>query len=268
MDLKQITYAKKDRVALITLNRPEALNALTPRMIDEWVWAIEDARADPEVRVLVVTGAGRAFCAGADLKGLSGQQDKAVTSTGKNPSELRGFMRAGIQRIPRALESLDKPYIAAINGAGTGGGMDLATMADIRIASENARVAMTHLKVANLSADGGYYFLPRVVGIAKAMDLVLTARMIDAQEMLRIGYVSQVVSADELMPTVMDLAHKLAYGPAVATQYAKRLLIKGLDSTLDESLEEVEAAMLVAQASDDAAEGPRAWVEKRAPKFR
>lgn len=267
MDLQQIVYTKQDRVALITLNRPQALNALTPRMIDEWVWAIEDAKADPQVRVLVVTGAGRAFCAGADVKGLAGGDDKAVAVTLTNPAEQRNFARLGIQRIPRSLESLDKPYIAAINGAGTGGGMDLATMADIRIASENARVGMTHLRIAALSADGGYFFLPRVVGIAKAMELVLTARLIDAQEMLRIGYVSQVVPALELMSVTMELARKLAHGPSVATQYAKRLLYKGLDSTLDVALEDVESAMLVCQASEDAAEGPRAWVEKREARF-
>lgn len=268
MDFEQIIYSKQDRIALITLNRPDALNALTPKMVDEWVVALEDAKVDAEVGAVVVTGAGRAFCAGADVKGLAAGDDKSVASAKANLAEDRNFGRFGIQRIPRSLESLDKPYIAAINGAATGGGMDLATMADIRIASERARVGMTHLRMANLSADGGYYFLPRVVGVAKALELVLTAKIIDAQEMLHIGYVSQVVPHDQLMTVTMSLARKLSNGPEVAMQYAKRLVYKGLDSTLDVALEDVESAMLVCRTTEDALEGPRAWLEKREPRFK
>ena len=169
MQFSDIEYKKDGRIATITLNRPEVLNALSPTMIDEWVAAIESAKHDDDVRVLVVTGAGRGFCSGADVKALATTPDSLLI-------DRRDQMRKGIQRIPRALESFDKPYIASINGPATGAGFDAATMADIRIASDRARFAINHLRVARLSADGGYYFLTRILGVARTLELVMTSR--------------------------------------------------------------------------------------------
>ncbi len=268
MDFEEIIYVKEGGIATITLNRPQTLNALAPSMINEWVMAIEDAKHDDEVKVLIVTGAGRAFCSGADVRGLDAGGDRTVSPVDVSVAERRNFARLGIQRIPRAVEEFEKPYIAAINGPAIGGGMDMASMCDIRIASDRARVGITHLRMGQLSADGGYYFLERIIGVAKTLELAWTARIIDAQEMLEIGYVSKVVPQDELMAATRELATQLANGPAVSIQLAKRLIYRGWESTVDMALEDAEVAMLICQSTEDAREGPRAFIEKREPRFK
>ena len=197
MDFEQIIYDKSDGIATITLNRPERMNAFTATMIDEWYRALWDAHTDPDTRVVIVTGAGdRGFCAGADVgRGgpLGGLQDKT-----RAPVENRNFLRDGVQRIPRLVGLMEKPYIAAVNGAAVGAGMDMASMCDIRFASENARFGMTYVRMGIIPGDGGAYYLPRIVGTARALDLIWTGRVIDAQEALAMGYVSAVVPAAEL----------------------------------------------------------------------
>jgi enoyl-CoA hydratase/carnithine racemase len=265
MVFEQIIYEKGDGVAIITLNRPERMNAFTPQMIREWAQALERARTDPEVRAVIVTGAGRGFCAGADLRG-----DSALLVAGEGPpssAERRNWLRDGVHAVPRAVALLDKPYIAAVNGPAVGAGMDMASMCDIRIASETARFSMAYVRIGIIPGDGGCYFLPRIVGVAKALELIWTGDFIDAQEALRLGYVSQVVPPDELVPSARDFARRLAEGPAVAIQLAKRLVYRGLDATLLEALEEASQAMAIAQSTEDAREGPLAYVEKRPPKF-
>lgn len=162
---------------------------------------------------------------------------------------------------------LDKPYVAAVNGAAVGAGMDMASMCDIRIASETARFSMAYVRMGLVPGDGGCYFLPRIVGVAKALELIWTGDFMDAQEALRLGYVSRVVPPDDLMPTVRDFARRLVEGPAVAIQLAKRLVYRGLEAGLQEALEEAAQAMAITQSTEDAREGPRAFVEKRPPKF-
>lgn len=267
MEFSQILYTKDDGVATVTLNRPEALNAITPTLVGEVHAAIEEARRDDEVNVLVLTGAGRGFCAGADLKAMAEDTPGRSLTPNLPPAALLTKGRYGIQRIPRALEALDKPYIAAVNGPAMGGGMDFATMADIRILSDRAKLAMTHVKVANLSMDGGYYFLSRAIGVARAIELVLTSRPIDAEEAFRIGYAHRVVPHDDLMPVTMELAKQLARGAAVTMQLAKRLVYRASESTLDEALEDVEWAMAINASTEDSREGPRAFSEKRQPQY-
>jgi enoyl-CoA hydratase/carnithine racemase len=146
--------------------------------------------------------------------------------------------------------------------------MDMASMCDIRIASETARFSMAYVKMGLIPGDGGCYFLPRIVGVAKALELIWTGDFIDAQEALRLGYVTKVVPPDDLMPAVRDFARRLAEGPGVAIQLAKRLVYRGLDATLSEALEEASQAMGIVQSTEDAREGPLAYIEKRAPKFK
>ena len=265
MSYEQITYTQEDGVATITLNRPQILNAFTPIMIDEWVQAIEAATLDPEVRVLIITGAGRGFCSGADVRSFRERE-----RTDGNPVvDGRYWLQHSVHRVPLALRTLDKPYIAAVNGPAAGAGMDMASMADIRIASESARFTMSYVNVGIVPGDGGCYYLPRIVGVARALDLIWTGRTMDAQEALRIGYVSQVVPPDQLMDTVMTYAKKLAEGPQVAMELAKRLVYEGLETNnLFKELRSAEHAMLIARASEDAREGPRAWAEKRPPQFK
>jgi enoyl-CoA hydratase/carnithine racemase len=266
MEFEQVIYEKDDGLATITLNRPERMNAFTLQMIREWAQSLEDARTDRDVRAVIVTGAGRGFCAGADLRG-----DSALLAAGErppSPAERRNWLRESVHAVPRAVALLDKPYIAAVNGPAVGAGMDMASMCDIRIASDAARFSMAYVRMGIIPGDGGCYFLPRIVGIAKALELIWTGDFIDAQEALRLGYVSQVVSPDELMPMVRDFARRLAEGPAVAIQLAKRLVYRGLEATLPEALEAATQAMAIAQSTEDAREGPLAYVEKRPPKFK
>ena len=268
MDFETIIYEKRDGVATITLNRPERMNAFNDTMVSEWAAALEDARVDRDVRVVIVTGAGRGFCAGADLRAGSGVAEVAAsTDTTVSAADRRNWLRDGVQAVPRAVALLDKPYIGAINGAAVGAGMDMASQCDIRIASEHARFGMSYARVGLVPGDGGCWYLPRIVGLPKALELIWTADVIDAQEALRIGYVSKVVPADRLMEETMALARRLADGPAVAIQLAKRLVYRGLDSTLLESLEQAAHAMAIVQSTEDAREGPRAFAENRPPRF-
>jgi 2-(1,2-epoxy-1,2-dihydrophenyl)acetyl-CoA isomerase len=265
MEFEQIIYEKRDDgIAIITLNRPERMNAFTRVMLDEWYSALLDAHLDQAVRVVVVTGAGRAFCAGADLSGGAiGLLDPQRTLV-----ENRNFLRDTVQRIPRLVAQMDKPYIAAVNGPAMGAGMDMASMADIRFASTTARFGMTYVRVGLIPGDGGCWYLPRIVGMAKALELIWTGDIIDAEEALRIGYVSKVLPPEELMPYTLDFARRLAEGPAVAIQLAKRLAYRALHTDIDEALEAAQQAMVIAQMTEDAREGPRAFMEKRPPKFK
>ncbi len=267
MELQEILYeVGDDGVAVITLNRPEKMNSFTNRMIVEWAWAIEQARDDDAVRAVIVTGAGgRAFCAGMDV-----QQEAAgsgVLHSESGPALTRNSLRYSVHRVPRALSLLDKPYIAAINGAAVGAGMDMASMADIRFAADSARFGMAYVKVGIIPGDAGAYFLPRLVGVARALELIWTGDLFNAQQALEWGYVSRVTPADKLMDETRAFATRLAEGPAVAVQLAKRLVYRSMETDLDHALDLAQSAMVIAQSTDDAKEGPRAFVEKRKPVF-
>jgi enoyl-CoA hydratase/carnithine racemase len=262
MGYQDILYTIEDYIGTITLNRPETMNAMTDTMIREWVDAIESAKVDPKVRVLVVTGAGAGFCSGMNVR------SRAATDQNMPDPPLyarRNDARNGVDSIPRTLESLDKPYICAINGPAAGQGMDMASMADIRIMSDKARVGMTYVRMG-LSVHSGCYFLPRIVGIAKALELIWSGRMIDAGEALSIGYVSKVVPHDQLMQATKEFCLQFTQAP-VATQFSKRLLWRGIDIYRNINLEMAEMAMLINTTTPDTKEGPRAWVEKRPPKW-
>jgi enoyl-CoA hydratase/carnithine racemase len=267
VDFEQILYDKRDGVATITLNRPERMNAFTDVMIREWAQALDDARTDPDVRAVIVTGAGRGFCAGADLRGGIGVGESGEGDHPPSAADRRNWLRDGVHAVPRAVGLLDKPYIAAVNGAAVGAGMDMASMADIRIAGEHARFAMSYVKVGLVPGDGGCYFLPRIVGLAKALELIWTGDFLDARDAMRIGYVTKITSDDELMPEATAFARRLAEGPAVAMQLAKRLVYAGETSTWQQALEQANTAMAIAQSTEDAREGPRAFRESRPPKF-
>ena len=258
MKFRDVLYTKEDGIATITLNRPLALNAITATMAKEWMTALKDAAKDDQVKVVVLTGAGRAFCAGRDMRYGEDEFEAFSLSDSKK----------GQQNIADVLAALEKPLIGAINGPAVGGGMDYASMCDIRIASERAKFSMAYVRMGLTPGAGGCYFLPRIVGIANACDLIWTGRMIDAQEALRIGYVSQVVAHDELEAATKELAATLAKGPGVAIRLAKRLIYRCLELDLEKALEEHQEAMLIALNTEDAKEGPRAWIEKREPVFK
>ncbi len=267
MNYEMIIYQKNEDIVTITLNRPEVLNAANSQMMDELVSALKEAKDDETIKVVVITGAGKGFCSGADIKALlSG--DKAFSTKGLTPVQARNQGRFGVQRIPRLIESIEKPIIAAINGVAQGFGFDLASMADIRIASDKATFSINHLRIGALSLDGGYYYLVRILGIPKTLELVWTWEVFDAAKALELGYVNKVVPHEDLAKETFELAQKLAQGPAIHMQLAKRLIYRALNSSLDEALEDVEMAWALTRATEDAEEGPKAILEKRKPKFK
>ena len=214
MEYQDISYEVHDSIATITLNRPERMNSFSPQLLTSWSAAITNAAEDESVRVVVVTGAGRAFCAGADVKARA--EENAILASDENwtPAMRRNSLRYSVQRVPQALQYLDKPYIAAINGAAVGAGMDMCSMADIRIASDQARFGMAYVNVGLIPGDGGAWMLPRLVGLQKALELIWSGDLFSAQEALDIGYVSRVVPHESLLDEVYAYASKLASGPA------------------------------------------------------
>jgi len=265
-EYQDILYEKEDGVAVITLNRPDRLNAFSEEMIDGWRRALEDARDDADIGAVVVTGAGRAFCAGADTKALS--EGKMLSSEASDSViTSRNRLRDSVHRIPRVLATLDKPYIAAVNGAAAGAGMDMASMADLRFASDQAKFRMSYSLMGIVPGDAGCYYLPRIIGIGRALELIWTARIVEAEEALSIGYLTRIVPAADLMSETMEFARKLANGPRVATEMAKRMAYNMMNMDLNAALDYSQMGMTIARATEDSKEGPKAFVEKRQPNF-
>jgi enoyl-CoA hydratase/carnithine racemase len=252
----------KDGIATLTLNRPDRLNALGGTLRDDLHDAITRASASPEVRVIVITGAGKGFCAGGDVKAMNEAKE------GKRERPLMEKVAPGRDRTVLAMRDAPQPIIAAINGAAAGAGMNLALACDIRIASTAAKFSQAFVKRGLHPDWGGTYFLPRTIGMARAAELIFTGDVIDAQEALRLGVVSRVVEPEMLMPTVLELARRIAAGPPIAIRLAKRSLEKNVHADLRGALETETFAQNICFETEDATEGVRAFVEKRAPVFR
>ena len=265
MEYEAILYDVSERVATITLNRPERMNSFSAELLSEWEDALRRSSEDDGVRAVIVTGAGRAFCGGADLQ-ASGEQDRVLMSD-REAGERRNSLRYTVYRVPLAVQQLDKPYIAAVNGAATGAGMDMASMADVRIASDQARFAMSYVNVGLIPGDGGAWLLPRIIGMPKALELIWSGELFGAERALELGYVSKVVPHEQLMEETRAYALRLADGPPIAMQLAKRLVYRAMDQTFPEALEAAQAAMTIVQSTEDAVEGLRAFREKRKPHF-
>lgn len=262
MTYKCLLYEVHDRIATLTLNRPERLNALGDTLRPDLYDALTKASADPEVGVLVITGAGRGFCSGGDVKSMSERNESGATApTNERLAPIR-------DRIVLAMQDCPKPVIAAVNGAAAGAGMNLALACDMRIASSAAKFSQAFVKRGLHPDWGGTYFLPRMVGAAKACELIFTGDAIDAAEALRLGIVNAVVAPEELMAETYKLAGKIAAGPPVAIQLAKRAIYHSAGVDLRAGLEFESFAQNICRETEDAKEGVRAFVEKRAPVFR
>ena len=262
MTYKCLLYEVKDGVATLTLNRPERLNALGDTLREDLHDAVTAAAADPDVRVIIITGAGKGFCAGGDVKAMNEGKERGAARP------LMERVAPGRDRTVLALRDAPKPVIAAVNGAAAGAGMNLALACDIRIASTAAKFAQAFVKRGLHPDWGGTYFLPRVVGTAKACELIFTGDVIDAQEALRLGIVNAVYAPEELMPAAYELARKIASGPPIAIRLAKRALYHSEETDLRGALEFETFAQNVCSETEDAREGIRAFVEKRAPSFK
>ncbi|WP_076997988.1 crotonase/enoyl-CoA hydratase family protein [Variovorax sp. KK3] len=235
-------------IAVLRLNRPETRNALGGAdTIAALVDAIDELRRDPSVKVMVLTGNGPAFCAGGNLDEVRIAAEAARSA----PADARRAFDEGIQRIPMAFERLEVPTIAAVNGPAMGAGCDLACMCDMRIAAQSASFAESFVKLGLVPGDGGAWLLPRVVGLAHAFELSLTGDAIDAAEALRIGLVSRVVEDDQLMPAALELARRIARHPGAAVRMGKRLILEGLHTRLDTSLQLSAALQVIAQQSPE-----------------
>ena len=258
MGFKYIIYEKSEATATIMLNRPEALNAFSKEVVDEVLQALDDIGKDENIRVVILIGAGeKAFSAGADIKAMKGM----------NALKARELSQMG-EKLCNALENLEKPVIAAINGYALGGGLEAAMACDLRIASENARMGQTEINIGLIPGWGGTQRLTRLIGRTKAKELVFTGKMIDAKTAEQLGIVNMVVPADKFKEAVHQFASELAQKAPVALKVAKALINKGAEISLDAALTLEREGFGIVASTEDLQEGVSAFTEKRKPLFK
>jgi 2-(1,2-epoxy-1,2-dihydrophenyl)acetyl-CoA isomerase len=252
-----------DGVAVLTLNRPDRLNAMSGPMLDALLEALPRLGADPAVGVVVLTGAGRAFCAGGDVKAMAEGREMGGETLEERAQGLRARME-----VSRWLHEMPKPTIAMVRGAAAGAGLSLALACDLRIAGDGARFGTAFARVGYSGDFGGSFFLTQLVGTAKARELYFTADLIDAQEALRLGLVNRVVAGERLEGETMALATRLARGPRIALRYMKRNLNAAESGTLKDALDLEAWHHMRCGMTEDHREATRAFVDKREPVFR
>lgn len=258
MTFETLIYDVADGVGTITFNRPDVLNATNDQFYKELSGLIAEIADDPAIRCVVLTGAGRGFCSGADVRGMD---------PNRPPLSKRKRHRWILSSVLHPLVKLEKPVIAAVNGMAVGAGMNIALAADILIASEAAVFSQIFARMGLVPDLGGLHLLTRVVGLNKAKELCFTARKVPATEALALGIANEVVPADQLMIRTMALAREIAAGPPFALSMIKTLLNMSSNSTLEQMLEYEGYAQSLAYISGENAEGALAFKEKRAPKF-
>ncbi|SHJ59237.1 short-chain-enoyl-CoA hydratase [Paramaledivibacter caminithermalis] len=257
MDYKNLLIKKQDDVAILSFNRPKVLNALNTDVLIELEQAIEEIKEDETIDVLIITGEGKAFVAGADI---SEMRDKTAEE-GRNFGELGA-------RIFRKIELMEKPVIAAVNGFALGGGCELAMSCDIRIAGEKAKFGQPEVGLGITPGFAGTQRLPRLVGLAKAKELIFTGDIIDAKEAEKIGLVNKVVSGEELMDEALKMAKKIASNGQIAVKYSKAAINRGINCDFDTANEIEKDLFGLCFATEDQKEGMTAFLEKRKPMFK
>ena len=260
MKNEHVLYSHQDKIAVITLNRPDAKNAFSPEMISLWEAYLKEARQDDSVRVIIVTGNGDTFCSGGDIRDMA---EGRLRSWG-----MKNFLWEGVHRIVLTMEDLDKPVIAAINGAAMGAGMDMAIMCDLRVCSDKAKLAESYITMGLIPGDGGAYFLPRLVGVSKALELLLTGDALTASEALNLGIVNRVVPHDHLMEETMKLAEKIANKPPLAVRMMKRAVYQAQTSALRTHLDYISSQLSLLSETEDHREAALSFLEKRKPVFK
>ncbi|MEM1681545.1 MAG: enoyl-CoA hydratase/isomerase family protein [Sulfolobales archaeon] len=255
MELKYVAYEKKERVAVITLNRPEKLNALNHDVLTDLRKALEEAEKDPEVRVVIITGTGKSFCAGADIAEFT-----------KGVADVRGFIELG-REVFEFIENMSKPVIAAVNGYALGGGFELALSCDFVIAASSAAFGSTEINLGIVPGWGATQKLVFMAGLAKAREIVMLGEVFSAEEALKHGIVHRVVQPEKLMDEAMALAVKLCQKSPTALAIAKAVLSRSARSILAPGLELERSMFYVAVSSEEAKEGISAFLEKRKPKW-
>ena len=263
MAYEHITLTREDGIATLTFNHPDTRNSMTPAMGDEVVRAVEELKADDRARVLILTGAGKAFSSGGDLSMLA--RDAGLSDSGGGPS-MGGSPRDFYTRY-LTIRQLPMPTIAAMNGHAIGAGLCIALACDMRIAVADAKMGMTFAKLGLHPGMGATYSLPRLIGTARACELFFTGRIIDAVEAERLGIVNRAVPRDEFPTVVRDLAREIAGTAPLVTRMVKKSIYRGVNHTLEEMLDYESLNQGITFTTEDAREGIRAVVEKREPKF-
>ncbi len=263
-DYTDLLYEVSGGVATITLNRPDRLNAITGPMLDSLSKVLRDSDADREVRVIIMTGAGRGFCAGLDLKDLA-----AGTGIGANGGGGLANARFDLAGSPPiVLHTTDKPVICALNGPAAGYGLDMALGCDIRIASTEAKLAAVFTKRGILPESGGSWLLPRLIGWAKAAEVAFRGMTLNAGEALEMGLVNRVVEPDQLMPVTHGIAAEIAANAPLAVQATKRMMRLGLEETFEANVHHVFLQLLPLFQTEDFREGVQSFLQKRPAQFR
>lgn len=258
-DFKTLTLSKNNAIATLTLNRPDAANGLNTKMGEELMRASIEIDEDPEIRAVILQANGKMFCAGGDLKEFASYGEQ----TGRKLKALTSNLHAAISRLNR----MPKPLIVSVNGMAAGAGFSIAIAGDIVIAADNAKFTMAYT-AAGLSPDGSCsYFLPRLIGLRKTQELMLTNRRLSAKEALDWGLITKVVSADELEQTALQIATEMAQGPTLAYSQVKQLLLSSFDNSLETQME-LEARGITAMGNSlDGQEGINAFTQKRSPEY-
>jgi enoyl-CoA hydratase/carnithine racemase len=262
----ELIVEQRGRARVLTLNRPESLNALSGTLQQALSRELQAADDDPEARVVIITGAGRAFCAGGDVKAMYGTRVLGQALPGqaggsRQSPHIRSYLRQG--HIPIMIRRISKPVIAAVNGDAAGAGCDIALACDIRIASERARFGEVFARMGLVPDNGGMYLLPRLVGLGVASEMILTAEMMPAVTAGQIGLVNKVVPHEELMAATLDLAGRIALNPPLALAMAKLGLQKAQHLDFEESFDWVNYAMNILRASQEHKDAVRRFVEER-----
>ena len=257
-----IIFDKADGVATVTLNRPDKSNAFDDTMVAEFSDALKTIERDAEIRCVVITGAGKNFCAGQDLSAMLSRYESP------EPVSFREHLQTGYNKLVIRMRALDKPIIAAINGAAAGAGLGLACACDLRHASENAKFRMAFIGIALAPDSGTAYHLPRLVGYGRALEMALTNELIDAKKALEFGLVSRVFAPDELMTKTREFAKTLAQAPTKSIGLTKRVFNRSLYVDLETALDYEGQVQDIAGHSEDHREGVKAFLEKRPPVYK
>ena len=253
-------------IARLTLNRPDRLNAINDTMQEEMGDALEALDRDDTVRVVVVTGAGRAFSAGGDTQRLAGGREEGAWNSGSAEAVRRGFKKT--QRMMLAFQRIEKPTIAMVNGVAVGAGMDLACACDIRVGCPNSRFMVAYIKVGLFPGFGGTWLYARHLPLGKAAELLFTGDWLEAEEAHRLGLLQKLVPVEELESATMEMARKIAEGPPIAIRLAKLMLYKGLEFDFDTALAMAATGETITLTSQDHQEGMAAFREKRKPSYK
>jgi len=271
VDYQTIIYARSERIATVTLNRPEKFNAITPQMSREIIAALDVADADDEVRAVIITGAGKAFCAGADVGTLPGDAKNAAPAAGaitRNAEDIRRSLVFTSGVLLPKLQKLQKPTIAMVNGLAVGAGCDLAMGCDMRTGCEHTRFMNAFIRIGLFPGWGGTWLYPRVMGLPKALEFLFTGDFMEAKDAEKYGVLNRLTEAAKLAAETMALAQKIADGPPIAMRLTKMQVYRGLEVDLETALQMAAACETITLTSEDHKEGVKALREKRRPDFK